>query len=96
VFFSIILLQTIPALTPMTLFHFFFTWSDFFQPLVYLADNPDKFPISIGLTAFKQLYSQQTNLIQASSLIAALLMLLVFFLAQRVFMQGMIVSGVEK
>jgi multiple sugar transport system permease protein len=96
VFFSIILPQAIPALTAVTLFHFFFAWNDFFQPLVYLAGNPDKFPISIGLTAFKQLYSQQTNLIQASSLIAALFPLLVFFLAQRVFMQGIVITGVEK
>jgi multiple sugar transport system permease protein len=96
VFTSIILPQSVPALTAVTLFHFFFCWNDFFLPLIYLAGHKDLFPISVGLTGFKQLYSQQTNLIQAASLIAALFPLVVFFFAQRVFMQGIVITGVDK
>ncbi|PKN91134.1 MAG: carbohydrate ABC transporter permease, partial [Chloroflexi bacterium HGW-Chloroflexi-6] len=64
--------------------------------LIYLAGNPEKFPITVGLTAFNNLYSQSTNLIQAASLISAVVPIVVFFLAQRVFMQGVVVTGVEK
>lgn len=96
IFFSIILPQSVPALTAVGLFHFFWAWNDFFGPLIYLAGNPDKFPITVGLTAFNNLYSQATNLIQAASLLSAVLPVIVFFLAQRVFMQGVVITGVEK
>jgi len=96
IFWSIILPQSVPALTAVALFHFFWAWNDFFGPLIYLAGNPDKFPITVGLTAFNNLYSQSTNLIQAAALTSAVLPVIVFFLAQRVFMQGVVVTGVEK
>jgi multiple sugar transport system permease protein len=96
IFFSIIIPQSVPALTAVGLFHFFFAWNDFFGPLIYLAGNPEKFPITVGLTAFNNLYSQSTNLIQAASLLSAVIPVIVFFLAQRVFMQGVVITGVEK
>lgn len=96
IFFSIIVPMSGPALTAVALFHFFWAWNDFFGPLIYLAGNPDLFPITVGLTAFNNLYAQSTNLIQAASLISAVLPLIVFFFAQRVFMQGVVITGVEK
>lgn len=96
IFWSVILPQATPALTAVALFHFFWAWNDFFGPLIYLAGNPTKFPITVGLTAFNNLYSQATNLIQAASLISAVLPVIVFFMAQRVFMQGVVITGVEK
>lgn len=96
IFISVILPQSVPALTAVALFHFFYAWNDFFGPLIYLAGNPDKFPITVGLTAFNTLYSQFTNLIQAASLISAVFPVLVFFFSQRVFMQGVTFTGVDK
>jgi multiple sugar transport system permease protein len=96
IFFSIILPQSVPALTAVSLFHFFWAWNDFFNPLIYLTGNPDKYPITVGLTAFNRLYSQQSNLIQASALITAVIPVVIFFFAQRVFMQGVVITGVEK
>lgn len=96
IFFSIILPQSVPALTAVSLFHFFWAWNDFFNPLIYLTGNPDKYPITVGLTAFNRLYSQQTNLIQASALITAVIPVIIFFFAQRIFMQGVVITGVEK
>lgn len=96
IFFSIIIPQSVPALTAVGLFHFFYAWNDFFGPLIYLAGNPEKFPITVGLTAFNNLYSQSTNLIQAASLLSAVIPVIVFFFAQRVFMQGVVITGVEK
>jgi multiple sugar transport system permease protein len=96
IFISVILPMAGPALTAVALFHFFWAWNDFFGPLIYLAGNPDKYPITVGLTAFNNLYSQSTNLIQAASLVSAIIPVIVFFLAQRQFMQGVVVTGVEK
>jgi multiple sugar transport system permease protein len=96
IFFSIIIPQAVPALTAVALFHFFWSWNDFFGPLIYLAGNPEKFPITVGLTAFNRLYSQSTNLIQAASLVSAVIPVIVFFMSQRIFMQGVVITGVEK
>lgn len=95
-FVSVILPQAVPALVAASMFHFFFAWNHFFEPLVYLAGKPESYPITVGLTAFNNLYSQQTNLIQAASLISAVLPLLVFLFAQRVFLQGIVFTGVDK
>jgi multiple sugar transport system permease protein len=96
IFFSIILPQSVPALTAVSLFHFFWAWNDYFNPLIYLVGYPEKFPITIGLTAFNNLYAGRTNLIQAASLISAVLPVIIFFFAQRIFMQGVVITGVEK
>jgi multiple sugar transport system permease protein len=95
-FFSVILPQAVPALTAVCLFHFFFAWNDFFGPLIYLAGNKDKFPISVGLTFFNGLYSSEPQLILAASIITMSLPLVIFFFAQRVFMQGIVITGVDK
>ncbi|MDJ0756390.1 MAG: carbohydrate ABC transporter permease [Ardenticatenaceae bacterium] len=96
IFWSIILPQARPALLAVTLFHFFFAWNDFFGPLIYLAGNPDLYPITVGLNGFKGLYEGQDNLIQAASLTSAIIPLIVFFFAQRAFIQGVVITGVDK
>lgn len=98
IFWSIILPNSKPALMAVILFHFFFAWNDFLEPLIYLAGHPDKNPITVGLTGFNNLYTQQTNLIQAASMISLIIPLIIFFFAQRVFLEGIQVAGagVEK
>lgn len=96
IFIKVILPQSTPALTAVALFHFFYAWNDFFGPLIYLTGHPEKFPITVGLTAFNTLYAQSNNLIQAASLISSIIPVIVFFFAQRIFMQGVVITGVEK
>lgn len=96
IFLSVILPQAIPALTAVSLFHFFFAWNDFFGPLIYLAGNRRANPITVGLTEFNGLYSQQPQLILAAAIISMILPLTIFFIAQRVFIQGIVITGVDK
>ncbi len=93
IFWSIILPNAKPALTAVILFHFFFAWNDFFGPLIYLAGKPDLIPITVGITGFNNLYESQANLIQAVALIASVIPLVIFFFAQRVFLDGISVAG---
>ena len=95
-FVAVILPQAVPALTAVSLFHFFFAWNDFFEPLIYLAGNRDQNPITVGLTEFNGLYSSETQLILAAAIIAMIPPLAIFFMAQRVFIQGIVVTGVDK
>jgi multiple sugar transport system permease protein len=95
-FISVILPQAVPALTAVSLFHFFFAWNDFFGPLIYLAGNRSSNPITVGLTEFNGLYNSEPQLILAAAIISMLLPLTIFFLAQRVFIQGIVITGVDK
>jgi multiple sugar transport system permease protein len=95
-FISVILPQAIPALTAVSLFHFFFAWNDFFNPLIYLAGNRDIVPISVGLSFFSGTYENNPNLIMAASFIAMIIPLIIFFFSQRVFLSGIVVSGADK
>jgi multiple sugar transport system permease protein len=95
-FFMVILPQAVPALIAVTMFHFFFCWNDFFEPLVFLSGHPEKFPITIGLTQFNRIFTQRVDLIQATSMMSLAIPVIIFFFAQRFFMQGVVITGVEK
>lgn len=95
-FFRIIVPQAVPAFVAVGLFNFFYCWNDFFGPLIYLAGHPELYPISIGLSAFNNMYTSEVHLVQAASLIACVIPLVVFFFAQKFFMQGVVVTGVDK
>jgi multiple sugar transport system permease protein len=93
---SVIVPQSIAAITAVALFHFFFAWNDFFVPLLYLASKPELQPLSIAIEQYNALYATQPTLIQASALMAMAVPVIVFLLAQRAFMRGVVVTGVEK
>ena len=93
---SVIVPQAKAAIVAVSLFHFFFAWNEFFLPQVYLQSVPDLQPLAVGLSRFNSLYSQEPTLIQAAALMAMALPLIVFFVAQRAFMRGVVFSGVEK
>ena len=93
---TIIVPQSIPAITAVTLFHFFFACNDFFVPLLYLANKPELQPLSIGIQQYNALYASQPTLIQASAVLAMAVPVFIFFIAQRAFMRGVVVTGVEK
>jgi multiple sugar transport system permease protein len=98
ILWSVIVPQAWPAIIAVSLFHFFFTWNDFFGPLVYLSAHPELATMTVGLQAFSATYGNANNgtLTQAGSLMAMILPVAVFFVAQRVFMRGVVISGVEK
>jgi multiple sugar transport system permease protein len=95
---SVIIPQSWPAIMAVTLFHFFFAWNDFLNPLIYLAGSADLWPIAVGLNNFNTTFRNAGTpaVIQAGSLLAMLLPVVIFFFAQRVFMRGVVISGVEK
>jgi multiple sugar transport system permease protein len=93
---SVILPQMKPAIVAVSLFHFYFAWNDFFEPMIYLSTRPDLQPISVGLRTFNTLFDAQPQLIQSGAMLALIIPVVVFLLAQRVFLQGIDLSGVQK
>ena len=93
---SVILPQAWPAITAVTLFHFFYAWNDYFLPLVYLIGNEDLYPISVGIAKFVGTFARYPSQAMATALMTLLLPAVIFFLAQRQFMQGVVATGVDK
>jgi multiple sugar transport system permease protein len=93
---QIIIPQSWPAIVAVGIFHFVFAWNDFFGPLIYLLGKPELQPISVGVQIFNFRYGPRPDLIQATSLMAMVLPLVIFFFAQRFFMRGVVITGVEK
>lgn len=93
---SVIIPQSYPALLAVTVFHIVYAWNDFFGPLIYLSTNRDAWPISVALSTFNGIYGARPQLIQAGSLMALIAPLILFVLAQRFFVQGIVITGVEK
>jgi multiple sugar transport system permease protein len=93
---SVIIPQALPAITAVTLFHFFFVWNDYFSPLVYLVGKEDLYPISVGIGAFVSTFNIYPGRAAATAALTLVLPALMFFFAQRQFMQGIVITGVEK
>ncbi len=93
---SVIIPQSWPVIVSVALFHTVYAWNDYFLPLIYLLGKPDLVPISVGIQIFNFQYGQQPHLIQATALMGLALPVLVFFLSQRFFMRGVVITGVDK
>ncbi len=96
VLIRIIIPQSWPAIISVGLFHFIFAWNDYFGPLLYLLGKPELQPISVGVQVFNFQYGSRPELVQATSLMAMVLPLVIFFFAQKIFMRGVVITGVEK
>jgi multiple sugar transport system permease protein len=93
---SVIVPQAIPAIVAVALFHFFYSWNEFLLALVYVGGNPELWPLTLGVQQFAALYVTRVPLVQASAIMTIAVPVVIFFLAQRAFMRGVVITGVEK
>jgi len=96
IYFRIIMPLAKPALASVAIFSFTYNWNDYLAPLIYL-DSPSNFTLPLGLASF--LGRPGTVIpwhqLMAASLVTVLPCVLLFFFAQRFFIQGIVVSGVK-
>ncbi len=83
-----------PALAVVGLFTFIGAWNDFLGPLIYLMDE-DKYTLSIGLTMFQGQYGGSWGQMMAMALLMTLPIIVLFFLTQKTFIQGVKLSGIK-
>ena len=83
-----------PALTTVAIFTFIGTWNDFMGPLLYL-NSPQRFTVSVGLATFRSVLNTRWDLLMAASTATTLPIIIVFFMAQRYFVQGVVLSGLK-
>ncbi|HEX5579893.1 MAG TPA: carbohydrate ABC transporter permease [Candidatus Limnocylindria bacterium] len=93
---SVIIPQSWAVIIAVAVFHVVYTWNLYFEPLLYLSSKPDLQPIATGLANFNSQRSQSVELVQAGTLMTMIIPLIVFILAQRFFMRGIVITGVEK
>jgi len=84
-----------PALVVVALFAFMASWNDFMGPYIYIQ-RPEQFTLSLGLQNYQsQLGGSQWNLLMAAGVLVIVPVLLLFFLAQKTFIQGISTTGIK-
>jgi multiple sugar transport system permease protein len=92
---TVVLRLAKPAIVAVALFSFLYTFNDFFLPLLYTGEAPQHWVLSIGLSQFRSLHQVQWNLTMAATLLVMVPVVVVFFLAQRAFVEGVTLTGVK-
>jgi len=94
IYWRIFLPLSKPALATVAIFSFFYHWNDLLYPLIYLQSQ-DKFPVPMGIATFRGEQYANFALMMAAATLALLPLLIVFFFAQRLFIQGVVITGVK-
>ncbi len=84
-----------PAISAIALFAFLGAWNDFFGPLLYLVENPDLWTLGIGLTQFENLHHVDRNMLMTASALFMMPIIIIFFFSQKVFIEGVTLTGVK-
>jgi multiple sugar transport system permease protein len=95
ILFSVFLRLAKPAIAAVALFEFLFCFNDFFGPLLYTAENPGHWTLSLGLAQFRTIYQVQWNLTMAATVLFMAPVIVIFFLAQKAFVEGVTLTGVK-
>lgn len=86
-----------PVLTTIAIFQFMGAWNDFIGPLIYLSDQT-KFTLSLGLRIFQQQTTQaqgEIGMMMAATTVMVIPVILFFFLAQKKFIEGVVLTGLK-
>jgi multiple sugar transport system permease protein len=95
IYWRIILPLSKPALTAVALFAFVAYWNDFFGPLIYLPSESNK-TLQLLLMRFRTTYTTDWGPMMAAQVVISLVPLLIFFFAQRQFIQGVVFTGIKE
>jgi ABC-type glycerol-3-phosphate transport system permease component len=96
IYWRIILPLSVPSLATVAIFQFMDSWNDFLGPLIYLSDESNR-TVALALAFFQgsARIGPQMHLMMAVAFVALIPTLLLFFFAQRLFIQGIVFSGVK-
>jgi multiple sugar transport system permease protein len=94
IYWNIVLPLAKPVLATVTIFAFMGAWNDYLGPLIYLG-NRDQYTLSLGLQAFVQYQRREWGLLMAASTMMVVPIILLFFVAQKSFVQGITVTGLK-
>jgi len=85
-----------PALAAVGLFAFLFAWNDFYNPLLYTGNSQGGQTLAVALSQLaKSAHQNAYQLQMAAALMFLLPILVIFFFAQKVFVEGVTLTGVK-
>jgi len=82
-----------PGIAAAGLFQFFFCWNDYYGPLLYTSENEKAWTLTLGLASFRTVHHVDWNLVTAATVLAMAPLIIIFFFAQRAFVQGITLTG---
>lgn len=94
IYWRIMLPLARPALAVVALFTFMANWNDFLGPLIYLSDR-DQYTLAIGLYGFLSRVRTDWGPLMAAAMIMVAPIVVLFFLTQRTFIQGITLTGIK-
>ncbi len=94
IYAQLILPLSKPALATTMLFTFLYTYTDFLNPLIYISD-PDRYTLSLGLLGFFGSHGAAWGPLMAASVMFTIPTSLLFLLAQRSYIQGIVTTGLK-
>ena len=94
IYVAIVLPLAKPVLATVTIFAFMGSWNEFFRPLIYLG-NQDQYTLSLGLRVFVEAHRAEWGMMMAASTMMVMPVILIFFLAQQHFVQGITLTGIK-
>ena len=98
ILFAILIPLMKPVLATVCVITFIGAWNDFMGPLIYLA-SPEKFTLALGIRYFNVTPGQagmpEEHLLMAACVMSTLPIIVLFFSAQRYFVQGIVMSGIK-
>ncbi len=95
IFWRIYLPLARPALAALAIFVFLQSWNNLLTPLIYLPSDLMQTTLPVGLALFQQQYGGKWTIMMAGALVSIAPIILVFFFAQRQFIEGIALTGVK-
>ncbi len=93
-FVRIVLPMASSTIASLVIYTFFNSWNDYFLPLIYL-NSSEKYTSTLALSLFSNEVGTTWNLVMAASVISTLPLLIVFFCAQKKFIESLAMSGIK-
>ncbi|MGJ4842940.1 carbohydrate ABC transporter permease [Leifsonia sp. Le1] len=95
VLWRVVLPMAKPGIAATAIFMFFNSWNDYYGPLLYTSENPAAWPVAYGLASFRGVHGTDWGLTMAMTMLVTIPVVLIFFFAQRVFVEGITLTGVK-
>lgn len=84
-----------PGIAAASIFMFFGCWNDYYGPLLYASQNDAAWPVAYGLATFHGSHATNWGLTMAVTILASVPVVIVFFFAQKIFVQGITLTGIK-
>jgi len=97
IFWRIFVPLSTPVFITVSIFTFLFSWNDFIGPLLYI-NSPEKFTIALGLATYRSMLGvgrTRWDLLMAASVSMTAPVVMLFFVLQRYFIKGVVMSGIK-